>query len=339
MPQLKVMTWNVENLFDPSENTRLSAAELVEKQATFQSKLSLLNEVVQQQDYDIIGLQEVGSLSALTALQTRLGNYPHLAISDYPDGRGIRNAFLSKHPITKKQNLVHFPAGVGLLIFSLDGFGNTRPVTRMGRGALYISFEKAGRTFHAVVAHLKSKLLTYPRASGFSAFSPRNEFERTNAAAIALHRRTAEAATLRLKVNQLLQENDARPLILMGDFNDVPNAQTSLILNGPSGSTIGTRGFDTPDKGDDTRLFNLATLFPAERNYSRIHKGVGELLDQILVSEELLPRDPATNKRQLPEVDSLVDFAGNLASIGSNPNARADKVAPDHAPVVARFEW
>lgn len=245
---------------------------------------------------------------------------------------------MSKHRITKKQNFVNFSAGVGQLIFSLDGYGNARPVTRLGRGALYVSFKKEGRTFHAVVAHLKSKLLTYPRSSGNSAFSPRNEFERTNAAAIALHRRTAEAATLRLKVNQLLNDNNARPLILMGDFNDVPNAQTSLILNGPSGSTIGTRGFDTPDKGDDTRLFNLASLLPKDRDFSRIHNGVGELLDQILVSEELLPRDSDTGKRQLPTVDSLVDFAGNLASISNNPNARQDKVAPDHSPVVATFK-
>ena len=337
MPQLKVMTWNVENLFDPNVNTRLSDAELITRRATYDAKIGLLSRVITTENPDLIGFQEIGNVSALEALQASLGNYPHLEVSRFPDGRGIRNAFLSKHAITSRRDIVDFPAGVSQLIFSLDGYGNARPVTRLGRGALQVSFVKEGVTFHAIVAHLKSKLLTYPRPNGV-AFTPRNEFEQTNAAGIALHRRTAEAAALRLRINQLLNNNDTRPLILMGDFNDVPHAQTSLILNGPEGSTIGTRGFQTPDQGDDTRLFNLAPLFAEGRNYSRIHNGVGELLDQLLVSEEMLPRDPANGQRRLPVVDSLVDFSGNLASVSSNPNARLDQIPPDHAPVVATFD-
>jgi len=337
MPQLKVMTWNVENLFSPSEEGFDSAEELQTAKDTFDEKIALLKKVINQAAPDIIGFQEIGDEEALSKLQTALGNYPHSAISNYPDGRGIRNAFLCKHAIQDRQDIVNFPAGVAQLIFSLDGYGNTRPVTRLGRGALYVCFDKEGTRFHAIVAHLKSKLITYPRPNGVS-FVPRNEFERTNGAGIALHRRTAEVTTLRHRVNALLKADGARPLVVMGDFNDVPYAQTSLILNGPEGSTIGTGGFNRPDKGDNTRLFNLVSLFPEGRDFSRIHHGVGELLDQILVSEELLPRDEATNKRILPVVDSLVDFAGGLESITNNPNVRLDKIAPDHSPVIATFE-
>ena len=38
----------------------------------------------------------------------------------------------------------------------------------------------------------------------------------------ALERRTAEAVTLRLWANGLLEGADAFPLLLLGDLNDVP---------------------------------------------------------------------------------------------------------------------
>ena len=66
-------------------------------------------------------------------------------------------------------------------------------------------------------------------------------------------------------------------------------------------------------------------------------RGVGELLDQILASEELLPRQ-ANGRRSLPEVRSHTEFAGGLASVTEDPNLRRDDVAPDHAPVSAAFE-
>ena len=58
MPQLKVMTWNVENLFDPAVNDRLSAAEMIECQATYTTKLDLLSQVIKRQTPDLIGFHE-----------------------------------------------------------------------------------------------------------------------------------------------------------------------------------------------------------------------------------------------------------------------------------------
>ena len=81
------MTWNVENLFRPDV-----AATQVEQQ------LSLLASVVNQQDPDVVALQEVGGEEPLYDLQEALGQgYSHRAISAFPDTRGIRVAFLSKH--------------------------------------------------------------------------------------------------------------------------------------------------------------------------------------------------------------------------------------------------
>ena len=54
MPTLKVMTWNVENLFRPAP-----AAMAVEQQV-YQQKLALLAGVIRQQAADVVALQEVG---------------------------------------------------------------------------------------------------------------------------------------------------------------------------------------------------------------------------------------------------------------------------------------
>ncbi|MCP5516549.1 MAG: endonuclease/exonuclease/phosphatase family protein [Verrucomicrobiales bacterium] len=332
MPNLKVATWNVENLFAPGPDAT------PDQNAHFERKLALLAGVIREIDPDVLALQEVGGEAPLQALQNALGGgWPHRVVSDFPDGRGIRVAFLSKLAPEHRSDIVDFPPGPALEVHRVDAAGEARPVRRMGRGALRLRVRRDGFAFDIVTAHLKSKLLSYPRPYG-SSFTPRNEEERAQTAGLALMRRSAEAVTLRLWANALLEGNDHQPLILLGDLNDVPEAQTSLLLNGPEGSEIGTRGFDTPDQGDDTRLFNLAGAIPeGQPAYSRVHRGRGELLDQIFASVEFFPRD-AGNQRRRPAVKAWVDFATALPSVTDNPGDRAAEVAPDHAPVSATFD-
>lgn len=330
MPNFKVMTWNVENLFRPAVEAD------PREQERYQLKLGLIANIINQSGPDVVALQEIGGDGPLQDLQQTLeGAYPHRAVSTSPDGRGIRVGFLSALPIDEKVEIVHFPPGPALNINDLSASGESEPVVRMGRGALQIRVAKDGLALNVITTHLKSKLLTFPRPSGGS-FTPRDEGERAQVAGIALMKRTAEALTLRIHINSLLEGNGQTPLLLLGDFNDVPEAQTSLILDGPPGSEIGTRGFNRPDLGDDARLFNLAPIIPEERRFSRVHHGRGELLDQIFASVEMFPIEQ-NNRRRLPKVDSFIDFAGELPSVGDDPNARARAVAPDHAPVIASF--
>jgi len=332
MTIFKALTWNVENLYRPA----LDASQADQQQ--FQQKLVLLASVINQLDPDVLALQEVGGEEPLFDLQQALGGtYPHRAISAFPDQRGIRVAFLSKLPADEPaEDIVDFPPGPALDIHNLTATGDPKPINRLGRGALRLRVTKEGLTVDLITAHLKSKLLSFPRPGG-SSFSPRDETERAQAAGVALMRRSAEAVTLRIRVNPLLKGDNPVPLLVLGDFNDVPEAQTSLILTGPPGSEIGTRGFNRPDKGDDARLFNLAPLIAPERRFSRVHYGREELLDQIFASEGLLPAGP-DNHRRLPEVDSHVGFAGQLDSVSDNPSTRTAEAAPDHSPVSATFD-
>jgi endonuclease/exonuclease/phosphatase family metal-dependent hydrolase len=330
MATFKVMTWNVENLFQFGALGGPKTAE------DYQQKLSSLAEVILNLAPDVLALQEVGSAEALNDLGDLLqGKYPHRQLSTHPDTRRIRVGFLSNLKIEEPEEIVDFPAAGLPNVPGIDAQGNLDMATRLSRGALRILVKPtAASSIHLINAHLKSKLLSFPNGSGGSRFTPKDENERSRVAGIALLKRTAEAVALRIKANELLQSNNKQLLILLGDMNDVVNAATTQILNGPSGSEIETAGFDRPDKGDDTRLFNLAPLIPAERRFSRINQGNLELIDHIFVSQELLPGTP----HQLPTVDSHVDAFGPLPSIGSNPGERRGKPASDHAPITATFE-
>lgn len=333
MTTFGAMTWNVENLFRPAPGAKEAERE------RYPRKLELLAHVIGGLEPDVVGLQEVGGEEPLADLQDALGGaYPHRAVSGFPDGRGIRVGFLSRHPLREQEDVVEFPEGPALDIHDLSASGEAIPVSRMGRGALRVRVEKDGLVVDLICCHLKSKLLSFRRPGGRMSFVPRDEGERAQVSGIALMRRTAEAVTLRVRANTLLEGDDTGvPLLLLGDLNDVPEAQTSLLLNGPSGSEIGTLGFGRPDKGDKTRLFNVAPLIPQERRFSRIERGRPELLDQILASVECFPVGE-DGKRRLPEADSLIDFRERLPSVTNDPSEREEDVAPDHAPVAARFE-
>lgn len=327
MGTFKVLTWNVENLFSPVPS----------------AKLQLIASVIVSQNPHVVALQEVGGQEPLKELMDELaalGNpYGHAAISNNPDKRGIRVALISRLPLHSIRDFIQFPDGAATRIFEYDKNGAIVQVGTMGRGALAASVQANGMDITVATAHLKSKLLSFPRPYG-SAFSTDDEGERAQAAGIALSKRMAEAVTIRYFANELLEKNGTTPLIVLGDFNDVSDAQTSLLICGPSGSQIGTKGFDAPDAKDDVRLWNLAACIPQERRFSRIEQGRKELLDQIFASEELFPRG-SDGHRKIPLADSLIDFAETgaaIESVGTDPGTRKKSVAPDHAPVVAEFE-
>lgn len=161
-----VMTWNVENLFRPGAGGQQL------DQAGYDRKLQNLAEVIELVDPTIIGLQELGGDEPLADLQAACGAayYPHRRISTHPDVRGIRVGVLSKLDLTSVEHLVAMPAG------AIDDMPNDHggTVAEMGRGALKVSVAPSGGEIRLVVAHLKSKLVTYPGGR----FNPHDEDER-----------------------------------------------------------------------------------------------------------------------------------------------------------------
>jgi endonuclease/exonuclease/phosphatase family metal-dependent hydrolase len=316
----KVMTWNVENLFRPGADGG------PDTQDVYEAKLEGLAETINAQAPDALSVQEIGDPAALNDLIGKLNGGPwNQRVSTHPDQRHIRVAWLSTDAISDPEDIVAFPDHLQPVQTEDDG----STISEMGRGAVAVTVTSdAGNAVRLVTTHLKSKLLTFPGPR----FNPHDEAERARYATYALDRRAAEAATLRVWVMNTLAAAPADhplPLILTGDLNDTVQAATTQMLLGPPGSEIGTAGFDIADNGDKQRLWNLAPLMPAGKDYSRINQGRKELIDHILVSAAIVkPLDAIT-------VEAVL--AQPLPSITTDANARKNAPGSDHAPVVATF--
>jgi endonuclease/exonuclease/phosphatase family metal-dependent hydrolase len=307
-----VMTWNVENFFPPGSPSGPP------DQATYDTKLAYLAQTIHGVNPDVVALQEVGDPQSAQDLIAAIDTGWHAQLSTHPDGRGIRVGILSPHPITVEDQIVDLPEAGLPHVPDVDA----TTLTRMGRGALQVHVDTGGDGVRLVTCHLKSKLLTYPGGRRFA----KNEDERARGAGYALLRRAAEAVAVRVQLNKAMAAaanggEPGVPTILCGDLNDGPDAVTTTLLAGPDDANPGR-----PDKGDPVRLYNLASLLPAGRAYSRIYQGCGELIDHILVSRDL--------RLRLASIDSLVD---DIGSITAAIETRRPATVPDHAPVVARF--
>jgi endonuclease/exonuclease/phosphatase family metal-dependent hydrolase len=343
-----VMTWNVENLFPPG--AKISARKRVSED-DYNGKLAYLARIIDDVRPDVVALQEIGSLAdddtrSVDDLQARLqGRYPHRALSNHPDSRRIRVAFLSRLAIQHPLDLVNFAPGE---LSSVADWYPRPPVPRMGRGALTIQVvTPAGARVRLTTAHLKSKLISYPAPASNPRFFPHDEHERARGAGLGLLRRTAEAVALRCQLNAVMQPNEATHTIVLGDLNDEPRAATTQLLLGPEDADA-----TAADQLDYTRLYNLMAGIPRQggatedkwflaeaESYTRIYKGHGELIDHILVSKGLLgsSEDLRQDRWRVQEVRSLVaSILGQ--SIGDDPVERIGERRPDHAPVYARFD-
>ncbi|MER5211578.1 endonuclease/exonuclease/phosphatase family protein [Streptomyces sp. NPDC002838] len=310
-------TWNLENLYRPGDPFG------PKDKAAYETKLAALAAVIDQLDPTLLGLQEVGEPEALRDLAGMLDGDWHLALSRRADSRGIRVGFLGRTPFEVLSDTSAFPEKLRPVQADDEGVS----VAESGRGFLAVEAATGSGPLRAAVAHLKSKLLSYPRGR----FQPRDEGERARYGAYALYRRTAEATALRALADELLAgDGRARDVAILGDLNDEVQAATTQILLGPPGSEIGTPGYEAPDKGDATRLWNVAPLIPAERRYSRVNSGRRELIDHVLVSHRLVHRVTEAGTG-LPD-----EGMPRLPSVGTDPRERRGAAGSDHAPVWVR---
>lgn len=97
--QMKAMNFNCLNLFnDKLDSPGLPVAEEVDTTAKYQAHLDQIASVFTQYDPDVAILQEVENEAVVYDLAQKLGKYPHTAITEGNDPRGIDIAILSKYP-------------------------------------------------------------------------------------------------------------------------------------------------------------------------------------------------------------------------------------------------
>jgi hypothetical protein len=165
-----VGAWNLENLFRPG------GAFGPKEAAVYDGKLDALAATINAQAPDVLGVEEVGQPEALADLVGRLAGTWHTALSDhFDDHHPIRVCVLSRQPVQVVADTFEFRALLAPVQFG-DAAGDT--VSTMGRGVLAVHVQVDSVTVTVIVAHLKSKLLSFPGAHGKTRFNPHDEGER-----------------------------------------------------------------------------------------------------------------------------------------------------------------
>jgi endonuclease/exonuclease/phosphatase family metal-dependent hydrolase len=253
----RVATYNLEGYLDQPVGTR--PAKSPEAKAKIRDNILTLKP-------DVLALQEMGSVSALTELRDSLRTdgldlrfWEHLTGPD----TNIHLAVLSRFPITATRPHTNEPFLLGGRRF------------RVSRGFCEVDIQvSTNYSFTLLTAHLKSK--------------------RTMTLADEAEVRLEEAKLLRGIIDARLAADPNANLVVAGDFNDTKDsASTKAILSRYSHKLVDTRPAERngdptgPDSPHELRNVAWTHYFSREDSYTRI--------DFILLSEGMA-REWVTNQ-------------------------------------------
>ncbi len=319
---LSVAFWNLENLFDTIDDPNKNDNEFLPESnkqwndERLERKFYNLSRVIRAMNKgnspDILGVCEVEHKYLLDTLIAKyFSDINYISFSpEAPDERGIQTGIIFNK--NKLQFLEIFTDTVKL---------DQNIQTRLIIGVKLIYRDKD--TLHVFVNHWPS------RRGG----EEQSEIRRIQA-----------AQTLRKRVDQIFENNKNARIIIMGDFNDEPtnnsilnylNAQPficdSIVVNQIKNSIT-----------DQSDLFNLAYKSYSEGEGSYKYQEDWNMLDQIIVSRELLlGRDIRylCNSFQVFKPDFMITKSGKFKgtpfpTYGGN---RYLGGYSDHFPVIAKF--
>lgn len=261
--EVKIATYNVENLFDMNDdgteyeqyipNTSWGWTEEMHR-----IKLRNTAQVIKDMGADVIGLQEIESETVLKELKAELNRqgiyYPYYAFSRIKN-TSVSVALLSKYPI--KSALSH-------------------PVSasREFRDILEAKLDINGKTLRIFVNHWKSK-------SGPESM------------------RIQSAKVLKKRLDELDKDE---PYVLLGDFNSHYEEYRTFVKSRKHNDTDGITGINhilktIDEEGNpilisslkecDDCTYNLWYELPQEQRWSHEYRGGHEALDNMIISPSL----------------------------------------------------
>lgn len=330
-------TFNLYNLQLAHEARRHNSPPYTQEE--YDAKIRWSAAQLQQMDADVIAFQELWSQECLTDMLRVAGledRYTPALIK--PVGEGwydIAVAALVRDPWEVRERRVHkqFPEGFKLK----KRAGNPEDdeievkIDIFSRSILDLEIVNRDHpetpAIRVFCAHLKSKLPTWLDWQ-------EREIPEIKAhagelgAALSTIRRTAEAAALRIIVTDLMKGTDV-PVVVLGDLNDGEYSNTvSIISEQPR-----YRPFDKSRVGsrNDDGLYAATRLqsFRSHRavDYTHDFKGVMEVLDHVLVSEQFYDH----SRNRLWSFKEMKIWNDHLDD--ENP------ATTDHGIVIARFLW
>lgn len=267
---LRIATYNVENLFDGIRDNPRHPRE----KAKPKKQQRALAETLQRMDADVVVMQEVESQKTLRAFRDKYlkqMGYLEPVVIEGNDPRGIDVAVLSRLPVlsVKSHKDLKFQVGDRQRGFSRD--------------LLQVQLQASGNyRFTVFAVHLKSK----------------------HGGQNSDNVRAAEAQTIQRVLEDFQRQNPRANFLLLGDFNDTPDAASLKALLSPANSL---------------RLVDLvaAELGIKPTVFSYHPKKYRSRIDYILVSPTMMP-----------------EYRARSVMILQHPEAYR---ASDHLPIVAEF--
>jgi hypothetical protein len=258
---VRIVFYNVENLYDPYDDTTKMDDEFVSTGAKhwsysrFQVKLNHLSKTLiavgEWEPPPIIGLCEIENRYVLNKLifQTPLKKFNYRFIHhDSPDSRGIDVILLYRPEkftvLSSKYFEVHFP---------FDPGAQTREIM-MVKGKVFLD-----DTIIIFINHWPS------RRGGYTESQPRRNFV---------------AGLLRSKIDSVLRIDVHPNIIIMGDFNDEPDKESLLQV---------LKALPFEKDGKPSELVNLMYSGEIRWNEGTIkYQGQWSIFDQIIVSGNMI---------------------------------------------------
>lgn len=296
---IRMATYNTLNLFDQSDDSALQGEFDDAKFPTSDDRCRGLAAAIKALDADVIALQEVESLEALTWFRDTYlpdAGYQHLASKDVGYYRGIECAVMSRYPIV---NVQIWPEE------SLDD------VRREGKGWATLPKDKRSK-----LKFQRSPLMVDIRINDgytLTVFSIHHKAGRGFDG-----QREAEALQIVEYIDQMRRDDPRRNIVVMGDFNAAPwdkSLRTYL-----QAGLIDTLAFRTTQGDDEAMLYKthesnkvldytllnsaahrelvigspfvLGTLYPGDQyDFTKDPHPPGYASDHYPIAIELVPRD------------------------------------------------
>jgi predicted extracellular nuclease len=269
----KVMDWNVHNFVNNVFDDNIGDDETPQSLSDYQAQVAAIAGVIRDQDPDVVVFAEIENQAVLDVLATALeGAYPHTSLVEGNDPRGLTIAAMSKVPID--ETVTHKDD-------QFDG-GNPQENYRFSRDVpeYHLTFE--GQRFVLLGVHYRSK--GQPDADPPIPDDP--------------DKRLAEGIQTRFIADTLIAADPERAVIVLGDFNDLPDSPVVQAV-----------------KGSD--FVSAADSVPTDVRWTFDFQGSKELIDHQLSS---------------PVISGQLDTTSVTI-----PHGAAIDDASDHSPIMATY--
>lgn len=323
---LRIATFNLEN-FDDKPG----------KKPTLDERIAVMRPQLVRLKADVLCLQEVngqeepGQPRRLLALERLLETTPyagyHMVSTMTADGAQVydeRNlVILSRYEIGEHHSCKHdyAPAPRYQKVTAEPREEEADEVT-WERPILQAKINlDDGKVLHVINLHLKSRLPSYIKGQKLGTYTWKTAYGWAEGFFLSSMKRVGQALETRILIDRIFDEDEEALIVVCGDFNARSGEVPMEAIRG-----------DVENTGN-ARLVKRV-LVPCERTipepsrYSLFHRGVGKMLDHLLVSRYLVTFYLGSEIHNELLHDESISFTD-------------DKLFPesDHAPVVAEFQW